>query len=67
MGWKTIETAPRDGSRILVADKTDFAAAEWTNDRWVLSPIVWVGGDHDGGLADVDFVPTHWTQPALPE
>ena len=64
--WKLIETAPRDGTRIIVANGREFACAEWTNGRFVQSPIAWEGSDDRGGLADLDFDPTHWMIPDLP-
>jgi hypothetical protein len=63
--WQPIETAPKDGNRILVSGNTDIATTEFTNGRWVLSPIAWDGDGETGGIADLEFVPTHWMP--LPE
>ena len=63
--WQPIETAPKNGVRVLCADGDDVATAEWTNARWVVSPTVWEGDGEYGGLADLEFSPTHWMP--LPE
>jgi hypothetical protein len=64
--WKPIETAPKDGTRILVSDGAEFATTEFTNGRWILSPTAWDGDGDTGGLADLDLKPIYWTIPPPP-
>lgn len=64
--WQPIKTAPEDGTRVLAGRPTDgshilnVATAEFTNGRWIVSPTAWDGDGDTGGLADLDFEPTHW-------
>jgi hypothetical protein len=48
--WQPIETAPKDGTRILVSNGVQFAAVFW----W---PRVWMGDTHNGMRN-----PTSWMQ-----
>ena len=64
--WRPIETAPRDGTRILTTDGAEIATAEFTNGRWIVSPTAWEGDGDRGGLQDLDIAPTHWQIPELP-
>jgi len=67
--WKWIETAPRDGTDILLANALTMAVGQWSESRdpryscWQLT--------HTGGYAGdglLDFDPTHWMPlPPLPE
>ena len=52
--WQPIDTAPADGSRILISDRTQVYLGYWTGSRWA----IW-GGD------GVIMWPTHWMP--LPE
>lgn len=59
-GWQPIETAPRDGRRVLVAGGGEILTAEFTNGRFVVSPLQ-SGGDGDwAGLAEPWGELTHW-------
>lgn len=54
-GWRPIETAPKDGTPILVCNDTTMAAVYW----W---PAVWMGTTHCGMKE-----PTRWMPlPPLP-
>lgn len=53
MEWQPIETAPKDGTSILVSNGWKCAAVYW----W---PMVWMGTTHNGMRS-----PTHWMP--LPE
>lgn len=57
VGWQPIETARKDETRILVANADEVATAQFTNGRFIISPMV---AYDDGMLAGLDFVPTHW-------
>ena len=52
MEWKPIETAPKDGTEILVWDKWDRTAAYWSE----VDKIWRVAGALEDDLA----TPTHW-------
>ncbi|MDE2020874.1 MAG: DUF551 domain-containing protein [Patescibacteria group bacterium] len=58
--WLPIRKAPRNETRILVADNKQVASSQFTNGRWILSPTAWEGGGDYGSLADLPFEPTHW-------
>lgn len=67
MGWQPIETAPKDGSEILVSLTHSLGDDEWENVRWVDTYF-------DGGWfwyrnrIDIPFPPTHWIPlPTPPE
>ncbi len=66
LDWKPISTPPRDGARVLVSDGKEFASAEFANGRFVVSPLSWDGGGESGGLAELDFEPSHWAVAPLP-
>ena len=53
-GWMPIDTAPRDGTEILVARGRQAGVAFWRHDRWNL-----------GGVMYFDK-PTHWQPISLP-
>jgi hypothetical protein len=55
--WRPIETAPRDGTTILVG-RWDGAMATIYNDHWAEEPGCWCD-------SSPSFQPTHWMP--LPE
>lgn len=60
-GWRPIETAPRDGTAILVFNDRGHFVAEWNDDWWSVSD-----GKMERGLRGQE--PTHWQPlPAAPE
>lgn len=60
MEWQPIDTAPRDETRILVTGDDEVATSEFVNGRFILAPRCWYGDSDRGGLADLDFEPSHW-------
>ena len=57
--WQPIETAPQDGTQILVFGHDTFAVAEFRNGEWRdMGDIGW------GGFY-AEVMPTHWMP--LPE
>lgn len=68
MAWKLIESAPRDGSRILVFVPVE---AEWDGvmtAKWCETYDCWWGDPNEASEYDPDALePTHWMSlPALP-
>ena len=62
--WQPIETAPKDGTRILLTDGDDCGVAGWDDDRkeWIVACVAYM--DHN---EYVDFyAPTHWMPLAFP-
>lgn len=58
VGWKLIETAPRDGTDVLITDGKDYAVAYFNGEQWRdVGDIGWAGIDID--YPDEDQ-PTHW-------
>jgi hypothetical protein len=53
--WQPIETAPKDGTRIIVANY----AVVWPDVSWVKSPRAGERWEHLN-LGAVRFAPTHW-------
>lgn len=62
--WQPIETAPRDGSDILVYGRGNYSVAYWSGKEWRdIGDIGWAGIYGDEGNQ-----PTHWIPlPASPE
>jgi hypothetical protein len=71
-GWRPIETAPRDGTEVLVARKyangnVAYAVAAWFTDQWRDAGLTgW------GGMEGQDNQPSYWMPlppppPATPE
>jgi hypothetical protein len=67
MNWQPIETAPRDGTSVLLINRNgDIAAGLWLSDArgtgWFLA-----GGNKPAALFNNHHGPTHWTRlPAVP-
>jgi hypothetical protein len=64
MSWQPIETAPRDGTRVLLWHPRALARGEnvivgwWLIDDWWTSHNCWLN-DRDPD-SDFDLAPTHW-------
>lgn len=57
-GWRPIETAPKDGTQILLLGDRSVVNGSWNRGSAFFSPH-WMGGIHE---------PTHWMPlPAPPE
>ncbi|WP_332692073.1 DUF551 domain-containing protein [Devosia sp.] len=62
MNWLPIETAPRDGSRVLLSDGTDVEIAKWGDINmaekkgWQIS----CNADTGWNYYEVFYAPTHW-------
>lgn len=65
MTWMPIETAPKDGTHIMVWEPT-FKSIEfswWGNDYNVKDYLGWLCGDGDDwstGFYHTPITPTHW-------
>lgn len=68
MNWQPIETAPRDGTDILVCVTYNGPAGEWETAQWVdwaRDDLVW---PNYWRHIEIPFPPTHWQPlPAPPE
>lgn len=71
MEWQPIETAPKNGSILLVTDKEEMYLAGWWNWSFVFptrGTDAWrvVGSDRGDGCEIIN--PTHWLPlPAIPK
>jgi len=67
MDWKTIDSAPRDGSYILLSFPGGVHAGKFNDDRFAKKPRPYFDGDRTylGILWYRDHQPTHWMP--LPE
>ena len=68
--WRPIETAPKDGTAILVTDGIDAAVARWGyGNLWKFEPKRWIYGESQGeyNVYQEFDSPTHWMpRPELP-
>lgn len=76
MDWQPIETAPRDGTQILIADAKLFTRAFWQITKWLPeggwshdNPVAF--DEEDSQLPDYDgsfpsITPTHWRHRLAP-
>ena len=63
-GWRPIETAPKDGTDVLLWDGEEIFVGYWSDSIWV-SPGAWVKEEHRSDT--VTYIPTHWQPlPAAP-
>ena len=76
MEWQLIETAPKDGSAVLVYPPTwetrKAAIAEWDSDEYAKKPRPYWSRDDDMGRVTISRAkpPTHWMPlppPPLPD
>jgi hypothetical protein len=63
-GWRPIETAPRDGTLILVADRISMGMAFWHEGRWLCAPRVYETIGQQPWVAEM---PWWMNLPAKPE
>lgn len=54
MEWQLIETAPKDGTHVLVFMYGDMTTAYWDGETWELSIA------SDGPVESNEVNPTHW-------
>lgn len=65
MNWQPIETAPKDGTWILVNDGTGSAhppvhVVHWSNPEWMGGPDTWVTMAIGPNPDTYEPNPTHW-------
>jgi hypothetical protein len=68
MEWQTIETAPKDGTRILLFDGADMYVAAWEDSSMSINETknwVYAVVSTDWNYYEVVYNPTHWMP--LPE
>lgn len=58
--WQTIDTAPIDGTDILVCVTYNLSADEWETAMWVDWQIPACNWPIFRGRIDIPFQPTHW-------
>ncbi len=66
--WQPIETAPKDGTRVVVASEVGVWVS--TYEENVLGQVGWIGSSPNHPLSQPDFkmTPTHWQPlPAAPD
>jgi uncharacterized protein DUF551 len=63
--WQPIETAPIDGTDILVCMTHNLSADEWETIQWVDYQIPGAYWPVFSNRVDIPFPPTHWMP--LPE
>lgn len=76
MNWQPIETAPKDGTRVLLywaaatlSNQPFFACGRWNDDRYNKKPRPYWDGDmaHNGKREYQQNPPTLWAEIILPE
>lgn len=68
MDWKPIESAPKDGRRVLLyvpwrEDEPDIISGYWSASVWVL-PGAWIAEKNRSDT--VEYPATHWQPLPLP-
>jgi len=67
MEWQPIETAPKDGSNILVYTPSGVVSVVWKS--WTSSYADWdpvgVDASYDDSCVVLDSEPTHWRRAPL--
>jgi hypothetical protein len=67
-GWQPIESAPKDGTEILVCMTHNTPDGGWETIQWVdwqCAPYIW---PRFMDRVDIPFAPTHWMSlPAPPD
>src|SRR6185312_687271 len=61
--WRPIETAPQDGSRILLLRNGRIVCGNWNDDRYARKPRPYWSHDQERAFGTVDTrqcQPTHW-------
>ena len=59
--WQPIETAPKDGSTVLVATSGKVTAAWWDEDQSIWTELlVWNSVFDEYEAQPIGFAPTHW-------
>lgn len=67
--WQTIDTAPRDGTAVIVAVEGGAVIAEWVRHRAYINCWAWMAKPWPGCDFLMAVDPTHWmplTEPPLP-
>ena len=65
-GWQPIDTAPKDGTAVLVSPGTwsgrSASIAKWESDKYAKKPRPYWGRDDDLGRVTIsrEHPPTHW-------
>lgn len=68
--WQPIESAPRDGTWIVLTDGTSVSTGYWGGTCFGGGPMAWLVYGHrsDYEEVDLDGTPTHWQPlPAPPD
>ena len=58
--WQPIETAPKDGSNIILGNDVTVAVGKWARDDWRAMYFVCEGTDDFRAGAGLIYKPTHW-------
>jgi hypothetical protein len=59
MNWQPIETAPKDGTRILLFIEDQAVEGHW-DDSWPMWRTAYLSSHGCGCCADDNEEPTHW-------
>lgn len=66
--WQLIETAPKDGTRILLVERGGvIVLAAWDYSIWITPSNDWIIS-HDRSDTEIAWHPTHWMAlPPIPD